>query len=557
MLVVPKRYLVVGGVAGGAACAARLRRLDEKAEIVLFERGPDISFANCGLPYYLGGAIPQRQHLLVASPQRFQEWLNVEVRTRHCVRRIDRAGRSIEVENLQTGACSVERYDALVLSPGAKPVRPPLPGIDLPGVFTLRSLEDADRMQAWLEKHRPDRAVVVGGGYIGLEMAENLHRRGIHVTLLEAASQVMSPMDAEMVAPVHAELRRQGVDLRLNCAVAGFAESQAGQLEVLATGGERIAAGLAVLAVGVKPDVDLARDAGLEIGALGGIRVDEQMRTSDAAIWAVGDAVEVRDVVTGQWCLLALAGPAARQARVAADAICGRATVFRGGQGTAIVGVFGLTLAMTGASEKRLRAAGIPYEKSYTHSTHHAGYYPGAEMMTIKLLFAPDTGRLLGAQAVGGAGVDKRIDVLAMALQKQATVFDLEEAELCYAPQYGSAKDPVNMAGFVAANIVRGDVNVAHWDDWRARRAEGNQEPLVLDVRTTAEAARGAVPGSVNIPLGELRARLGELPRDREIWVHCGVGQRSYYATRVLRQNGFQVRNLSGGMKSYQSAQLG
>jgi len=552
-----KRYLVVGGVAGGAACAARLRRLDEKAEIVLLERGADISFANCGLPYYLGGVIPERQRLLVAGPARFREWLNVEVRTRHEVRRIDRAARTIEVEDLQTGARSAERYDALVLSPGAQPVRPPLPGIDLPGVFTLRSLEDADRMLAWLQERRPDRAVVVGGGYIGLEMVENLHRRGVGVTVLEAASQVMAPMDPEMVAPVHAELRRQGVDLRLNRGVAGFAQGKDGQLEVLATGGERFAAGLAVLAVGVKPDIALARDAGLEIGALGGIRVDEHMRTSDPAIWAVGDAVEVRDVVTGQWCLIALAGPAARQARVAADAICGRASAFRGGQGTAIVGVFGLTVAITGASEKRLRAAGIPYEKSYTHSPHHAGYYPGAEMMTIKLLFAPDSGRLLGAQGVGGAGVDKRIDVLAMALQMQATVFDLEEAELCYAPQYGSAKDPVNMAGFVAANIVRGDVEVAHWDQWLARRPATSLGPLVLDVRTAAEASQGAVPGSVNIPLGELRARLDELPRDREIWVHCGVGQRSYYATRVLRQNGFQVRNLSGGMKSFQSAQLG
>lgn len=550
-----KRYLVVGGVAGGAACAARLRRLDEKAKIVLFERGPDISFANCGLPYYLGGVIAERQRLLVAGPARFREWLNVEVRTRHEVCRIDRAARTVEVRDLQTGTTSIEPYDALVLSPGAQPVRPPLPGIDLPGVFTLRSLEDADRMLGWLQERRPDRAVVIGGGYIGLEMVENLHRRGIHVTLLEAASQVMSPMDPEMVAPVHAELRRQGVDLHLNRGVAGFERRADGQLEVLATGGERFAAGIAVLAIGVKPDIALARDAGLEIGALGGIRVNERMRTSDPAIWAVGDAVEVRDVVTGQWCLIALAGPAARQARVAADAICGRSSTFRGGQGTAVVGVFGLTLAITGASEKRLRAAGMPYEKSYTHSSHHAGYYPGAEMMTIKLVFAPDSGRILGAQAVGGSGVDKRIDVVAMALQMQATVFDLEEAELCYAPQYGSAKDPVNMAGFVAANIVRGDVEVAHWDDWLTLPPLANQGPLVLDVRTAAEAAQGAVPGSVNIPLGELRARLGELPRDREIWVHCGVGQRSYYATRVLRQNGFRVRNLSGGMKSFQSAQ--
>jgi rhodanese-related sulfurtransferase len=388
-------------------------------------------------------------------------------------------------------------------------------------------------------------------------MVENLRRRGIEVTVLEAASQVMSSMDPEMVAPVHAELRRQGVDLRLANGVAGFERAPDEQIEVLTANGERFTAGVVLLAIGVKPNVALARDAGLEIGALGGIRVDEQMRTSDPAIWAVGDAVEIRDFVTGQWSLIPLAGPAARQGRIAADAICGRNSTFRGSQGTAIVGVFDLTLAITGVSEKRLRAAGMRYEKSYTHSPHHAGYYPGAEMMTIKLLFAPDSGRILGAQGVGRSGVDKRIDVLAIAIQKQATVYDLEEAELCYAPQYGSAKDPVNMAGFVAANAMRGDVDLSHWDEWLARRDSGHELPAVLDVRTAAEAAQGAVPGSVNIPLGELRARLGELPRDREIWVHCGVGQRSYYAARVLRQNGFQVRNLSGGMKSFQAAKKG
>lgn len=552
-----KRILIIGGVAGGAACAARLRRLDEKAEIVLFERGPDISFANCGLPYFLGGVISERQSLLVAGPGRFRDWLNVAVRTGHDVRRIDRAARTIDVVNLQSGACTTEHYDALVLSPGAQPVRPPLPGIDLEGIFSLRNLEDTDQINAWLQGRRPVRAVVVGGGYIGLEMVENLHRRGVEVTVLEAASQVMSPMDPEMVAPVYAELRRQGVDLRLNNGVAGFERGRDGEIEVRAAGGERFAAGLVILAIGVKPDVALAHDAGLEIGSLGGIRVDEQMRTSDPAIWAAGDAVEVRDFITDQWSLIPLAGPAARQGRIAADAICGRNSTFRGSQGTAIVGVFGLTLAGTGASEKRLRAAGMRYEKSYTHSPHHAGYYPGAEMMAIKLLFEPGSGRILGAQAVGGAGVDKRIDVLAMAIQKQATVYDLEEAELCYAPQYGSAKDPANMAGFVAANVLRGDVDVSHWQEWFARRESGRELPLVLDVRTPSEAAQGAVPGSVNIPLGEIRARLGELPRDREIWVHCGVGQRSYYATRVLRQNGFQVRNLSGGMKSFQSAKNG
>jgi NADPH-dependent 2,4-dienoyl-CoA reductase/sulfur reductase-like enzyme/rhodanese-related sulfurtransferase len=552
-----KRILIVGGVAGGAACAARLRRLDEKAEIFVYERGADISFANCGLPYYLGGVISQRQRLLVATAERFRDWLNVEVRVRHDVRRIDRAARTIEVLNLQTGAGTIEPYDALVLAPGAEAARPPLPGIDLHGIFTLRNLDDTDRIHAWLEQRRPARAAVVGGGYIGLEMVENLHRRGIESTLLEAANQVMLPMDPEMVAPVHAELRRQGVDLRLSNSVAGFETAPDERLQVITSGGDRFVAGMVLFAGGVRPNTKLACDAGLEIGSLGGIRVDAQMRTSDPAIWAVGDAVEVRDFVTGQWSLIALAGPAARQARVAADAICGRSTAFRGCQGTSVVGVFDLTVAITGASEKRLRAAGMRFEKSYTHSVHHAAYYPGAEMMTVKLLFDPESGRILGAQAVGKAGVDKRIDVLAMAVQKQATVYDLEEAELCYAPQYGSAKDPVNMAGFVAANVLRGDVDLSHWQQWLDRHESGEGLPLVVDVRTAAEAAAGAVPGSLNIPLGELRARLGELPRDREIWVHCGVGQRSYYAARILRQNGFNVRNLSGGMRSFQATKKG
>ncbi|MGQ9576301.1 MAG: FAD-dependent oxidoreductase [Thermoguttaceae bacterium] len=545
-----KRVLIVGGVAGGAACATRLRRLDEQAEIFVFERGPDVSFANCGLPYYLGGVIRDRQQLLVATPERFRDWFKIEIRVRQEVRRIDRDQRTVEVVNVETGGRSVEPYDALVLSPGASPIRPAWPGVDLPGIFTLRSLEDADRIQSWIEQQRPVRAVVVGAGYIGLEMAENLARRGMEVTLLELTCQVMPPMDPEMVTPVHAELRHQGVHLELASEVIGFEPGPNEKVAVLARNGRRWTAGVVILAIGVRPNVELARQAGLEIGALGGIRVDQQMRTSDPAIWAVGDAVEVRDLVTQQWTLCQLAGPAARQGRVAADAICGRDAKFRGVLGTAVVGVFDWTLAMTGASEKRLRAAGIPFLTSYTHWGHHAAYYPGAETITIKLMFAPDSGRVLGAQAVGKAGVERRIDVLAAAIQRGATVYDLEEMELCYAPQYGSARDPINIAGFAAANILRGDVELAHWHQWDERRQHPAEMPLVLDVRTTAEAAAGAVPGAVTIPLGELRARLGDLPRDREIWVHCGIGQRSYYASRILRQNGFRVRNLSGGMRT-------
>jgi rhodanese-related sulfurtransferase len=384
-------------------------------------------------------------------------------------------------------------------------------------------------------------------------MAENLTHRNIEVVLLEAASHVMAAMDPEMVAPVHAELQRHGVDLHLGDGLAAIEPAEDDRLRVISSQGQRLTAGMVLLGVGVRPSVELARRAGLQIGSLGGIRVDDRMQTSDPAVWAVGDAVEVRDFITGQWTLCPLAGPAARQGRIAAEAICGRDTRFRGTQGTAVVGVFELTAAITGPSEQRLKAAGIPYQKSYTHSLDHAGYYPGAEMLAMKLLFDPASGRILGAQAVGRRGVEKRIDVVATAIQKQATVFDLEEAELCYAPQYGSAKDPVNMAGFVAGNVLRGDVDLSHWEDWQALQAAGKEPPLVVDVRTRGEAAAGAVPGSVNVPLGELRARLGELPRDREIWVHCGVGQRSYYAARVLRQHGFRVRNLSGGMRSFQA----
>jgi NADPH-dependent 2,4-dienoyl-CoA reductase/sulfur reductase-like enzyme/rhodanese-related sulfurtransferase len=547
-----RRILIVGGVAGGASCAARLRRMDESAEIFLFERGADVSFANCGLPYYIGGAIANRNQLLVSTPERFRDLLKVEVRTRHEVRSIDRPNRTIEVQNVSTGAVSRESYDVLVLAPGAEPVRPNLPGIDLPGIFTLRNLHDTDRIQKWISQHRISRAVVVGAGYIGLEMVENLVRRGVTVTLLEAAQQIMPPMDREMVAPVYDELHKQGVDLHTDSAVVAFEAGADETVTVVTKREERFAADLVLLAIGVKPDVKLALDAGLEIGSTGGIRVDDQMRTSDPAIFAVGDAVEVRDFVTGQPALIPLAGPASRQGRIAADAICGRNARFRGTQGTAVVGIFDLTLAMTGATEKSLRRAGMAFEKSYTHGPHHASYYPGAERISIKLLFAPDSGRVLGAQAVGRAGVEKRIDIIAMAIQKGATVFDLEEAELCYAPQYGSVKDPVNIAGFAASNILRGDVDVAHWSDWLQLQAAG-QTPVTLDVRPATAVAAAAIPGTIRIPLGELRTRLDELPRDREIWVHCMVGQTSYNAVRMLRQHGFRVRNLSGGITSYKT----
>ena len=546
-----KRVLIIGGVAGGASCATRLRRLDEQAEIFIFERGPDVSFANCGLPYYVGGVIQERHKLLMVKPERFRDWFKIEVRIRHAVKQIDRAARTIEVENLQTRATSVERYDHLVLATGASPIRPELPGIDLPGIFTMRNLEDVDAINAWILHRKAARAVVVGGGFLGLEMAENLSRRGLEVTLVEMRDQIMPPMDAEMVAPAQEELRGQGVELALGQTVAGFETAPEERITVVTQEGPRHTGGVVILAMGVRPDAQLARSAGLEIGSLGGVRVDDRMRSSDPAVFAVGDAVEVGDFVTGQLVVAPLAGPANRQGRIAADVIAGRDARYRGTQGTSVVGVFDLTLAMTGATEKTLRRYNIPFEKSYTHSLHHAGYFPGGEMIALKLLFSPEDGRILGAQAVGKAGVEKRIDVLSLAIQKRATVYDLEEAELCYAPQYGSAKDPINMAGFVAANLLRGDVEVAHWSEWQARRAAGPELPLVLDVRTPGEFAAGAVPGAVNIPLGELRTRLNELSRDGEIWVHCGVGQRAYYAVRILKQHGFRARNLSGGMRTY------
>ncbi len=547
-----KRVIIVGGVAGGASCAARLRRLDETAEIFMYERGSHVSFANCGLPYYVGGVIEDRKKLLVATPEQFRDMFSIEVRTGREVGKIDREAKTVEVTNLFKGTVLTEPYDALVLAPGAYPVRPPIEGIELPGILSVRTLDDADQVNEWIEHCNAQRAVVVGAGYIGLEMTENLVRRGIDVTVLERLAQPMSTMDAEMVTPVYSVLNREGVDLRLSNGVSHFESAADDTITVVADGGERFPADVVILSVGVKPEVKLAQEAGLEIGEAGGIRVDEQMRTSDPSIFAVGDAVEVKDVVTGKMKLIPLAGPANRQARIAADVICGRDSTYRGTQGSAVVGLFDLTLAMTGANEKSLQAAEIPYVKTYTHSPNHAGYYPGAKTLSLKLLYAPETGRILGAQAVGGPGVDKRIDVIAMAIQKGGTIHDLEEAELCYSPQFGNAKDPVNIAGFAAGNRLRGDVDTVYWEDWRERTADGDGSLTVLDVRPSSVVdKKGSIPGTVHIPLGELRSRMGELSRDDEIWVHCMVGQSSYYACRILAQHGFLVRNLSGGMMSY------
>ncbi len=541
------KLLIVGGVAGGASAAARARRLSEDAHIVLFERGRDVSFANCGLPYYLGGEIAERDKLLVVTPERLRKRFNLDVRVRTSVEAIDRVGKKVRVRDLASGREYEEAYDKLILAPGAAPLRPPLPGIDLPGIFTLRTLQDMDRIKERLDRG-VRQAVVVGAGFIGLELVENLVRRGVATTMVELQDQVLPPFDREMTTPVAEHLAARGVALLLGQSAEAFEEAPGG-LVVRLKSGQRLPAQLVVLGVGVRPENRLAVAAGLEVGPRGGIRVNEQLQTSDPDVYAVGDAIEVQDFVTGEPTQVPLAGPANRQGRLAADHVFGRPARYRGTQGTAVVRVFEITAAMTGASEKALRRAGRAFRKVYVHPTHHAGYYPGAEAMTLKLLFDPTTGRVLGAQAVGGAGVDKRIDVLAVAIQAGLTVYDLEEAELAYAPQYGSAKDPINMAGFVAAGLLRGEHPQV---DVEAVLAEPPaRRPLLVDVRTPQEFAAGHLPGAVNLPVDELRSRLGELPRGRPLAVYCQVGQRGYLATRILRQAGLPAANVGGGYKTY------
>jgi NADPH-dependent 2,4-dienoyl-CoA reductase/sulfur reductase-like enzyme/rhodanese-related sulfurtransferase len=550
----PQRLVIVGGVAGGASAAARARRLCEACEITVFERGPHVSFANCGLPYFVGGEIAEKNGLLLQTPETLRARFNLDVRVRSEVESIDRAAQAVQVRELATGRAYAQPYDALVLSTGATPLRPPIPGIDRAGHFAVRNIPDVEAIMAWLQERAGGRAVVVGGGYIGLEMAEQLHRRGLGVTVVEALPQVMTPLDPELAAWLHQELRAHGLTLHLNDPVAAFEAPAPGESArasvVVLKSGRRIGADLVVLGLGVRPDAALAKAAGLALGALGGIRVNEQMQTSDPKIYAVGDAVEVRDRVTGAWNLVPLAGPANRQGRIAADHILGRPARYEGTWGTAILRLFHLVAGCTGANEKTLRKLNLPYEALHLHPGSHAGYYPGAEPIAMKVLFAPDSGRLLGAQAVGRDGVDKRIDVLATALQAGLTVHDLARLELAYAPPFGSAKDPVNLAGMAAQNVLAGDVALAQWHE--VARLDP-QRQVLLDVRRATERTQGALPGSRHIPLDELRARLNELPRDREIIVHCQSGQRSYFACRMLAQHGFHVRNLAGSYRTWQA----
>jgi NADPH-dependent 2,4-dienoyl-CoA reductase/sulfur reductase-like enzyme/rhodanese-related sulfurtransferase len=546
----PTRVLIIGGVAGGASCAARARRLSENAEIIIFDRGAHVSFANCGLPYFVGDVIKEEEHLLMATPELFRERFNIEVRLQSEVQAIDRRSKIITVKDLRSGTIYEEDYDALVLSPGASPIRPDLPGIGSPGIFSLRTIPDSRQIKEWITRRSARRAVIVGGGYIGMEMTENLLNLGLQVTVIEMQPQVMPLLDSEMVSPIHEELLQHRVSLRLNETVVGFERHADHTLAVQLKSGDNVPADLVVLAIGVRPETALARQAGIAIGHFGGIRVDEQMRTSDEHIWAVGDAVEVVDVLTGSHGVIPLAGPANRQGRIAADVIMGREARFRGVQGTSVVGILGLVVAFTGPSEKTLRRIGFweqnaNYEKVYLHPGHHASYYPGASPISLKLIFRRDDGRVVSAQGIGRGGVEKRIDVISMAIQQKATVYDLEEAELCYAPQFGSAKDPVNMAGMIAANVLRGDARIAHWSELK----EG--EVFLLDVRDPHEFGQDHAEGAVNIPLNDLRRRMDELPKDREIWAYCGVGQRSYYAARALSQYGFDIKNVSGGFKTF------
>ena len=542
------KLLIVGGVAGGASAAARARRLSEDAHIILFERGPDVSFANCGLPYYIGDEITHRDKLLVATPERLHSRLNLDVRVRTQVEAIDRKAKKVRVRDLATGREYEESYDKLILAPGAAPLRPPIPGIDLPSVFTLRSLGDTDRIKLAVDRG-VRHAVLLGGGFISLELAENFARRGIATTVVEKNEQVLMPFDREMTTPIAEQLAAHGVRLVLGQTAEAF-ESTSDGLLVRLQSGMSLPAQLVVLGIGVRPENQLAAAAGLEVGPRGGIQVNDHLQTSDPDIYAVGDAIEVKDFVTGQPTQVPLAGPANRQGRIAADNAFGHEVKYRGTQGTAIIRVFDLTAAMTGASEKTLQRVKRPFRKIYIHPTQHAGYYPGAEQMTLKLLFDPETGKVLGAQGVGGAGVDKRIDVLAVAIQAGMTVFDLEEMELAYAPQYGSAKDPINMAGFVAAGLLRGEHPQV--DVEQVLVATDQDQPFLLDVRTPTEYASGHIPGAVNLPVDELRSRVKELPRDRTIAAYCQVGQRGYLATRILQQAGFQAANIGGGYRTYQ-----
>lgn len=544
------KVIIIGGVAGGATTAARIRRVDESAEIILLEKGKYISYANCGLPYYIGGVIEEREKLFVQTPEAFSTRFRVDVRTENEVIFIDRKRKTVTVRQSSEDTYE-ESYDKLLISTGASPVRPPLPGIDLSGIFTLRNVADTDKIKAYIDSHAPRQAVVVGAGFIGLEMAENLHAQGAKVSIVEMGNQVMAPIDFSMASLVHQHLMDKGVNLYLEQAVASFERDGKG-LKVTFKNGQSIAADIVILSIGVRPETNLARAAGLTIGPAGGIAVNDYLQTSDESIYAIGDAIEYRHPITGKPWLNYLAGPANRQGRIAADNILGAEIPYEGSIGTSIAKVFDMTVASTGLPGKRLRVEGIDYMSSTIHPSSHAGYYPDAMPMSIKITFDKQTGRLYGGQIVGYDGVDKRIDELALVIKHEGTIYDLMKVEQAYAPPFSSAKDPVALAGYVAEDIIIGKTNPIYWRELRDIEMENK---FLLDVRTPDEFALGTLPGAVNIPLDELRDRLTELPKDRMIYTFCAVGLRGYLAYRILTQHGFEkVRNLSGGLKTYRAA---
>ena len=542
-----KKILIIGSVAAGASSAARLRRLDEKADIIMFEMGPYMSYANCGLAYAVGKVIADIDFLLVQTPEEFNERFNVDVRINNEAVKIDRHKKEVHIHDLQTGRKYTETYDKLILAPGAEPVVPAIDGIDSKRVFTIKTIPDTERIKSFIETEKPKKALIIGAGYIGLEMAENLARLGISVGIIEALNQPLAFLDAEMSNIISKHLVSKNVALWLGEKVLSIKESKSGLTAKLSSGSE-LDCDFVVCAAGVRPRTELANDAGLAIGKTGGIKVDEYLRTNDHDIYAAGDAIETADTVLGMPRLNMLAGPANKQGRIAADNICGRNVKYKTAPSTAIVNIFELTAATTGANETQLRQCSIPYEKIYLHPFHHGTYYPGAKQMSIKLLFSKPDGRILGAQIVGREGVDKRIDIIATAIYAGQTVFDLQNLELAYAPQYGSAKDPINMAGFAAANSLDGTVDIKHISGLE-------DSDFVLDVRTLPEAKKGMIPKAVHIPLDELRSNLTGLPKDRTIYVYCGTGLRSYIAARILKQNGFDVKNLPGGYMTYMSNQ--
>ena len=544
------KIIIIGGVAGGATTAARIRRTNETAEIILLEKGKYISYANCGLPYYIGGVIEEREKLFVQTPEAFSTRFRVDVRTENEVIFIDRKRKTVTVRQSSEDSYE-ESYDKLLISTGASPVRPPLPGIDLNGIFTLRNVTDTDRIKEYINSHAPRKAVVIGAGFIGLEMAENLHAQGAKVSIVEMGNQVMAPIDFSMASLVHQHLMDKGVNLYLEQAVASF-ERDGKELKVIFKNGESISADIVILSIGVRPETTLARAAELTIGEAGGIAVNDYLQTSDESIYAIGDAIEFRHPITGKPWLNYLAGPANRQGRIVADNILGAHIPYEGAIGTSIAKVFDMTVASTGLPGKRLRQAEINYMSSTIHPASHAGYYPDAMPMSIKITFDPKTGKLYGGQIVGYDGVDKRIDEIALVIKHEGTVYDLMKVEQAYAPPFSSAKDPVAVAGYVAENIITGKVQPVYWRQLRDIELENN---FLLDVRTHDEFSLNTLPGAVNIPLDELRDRLDELPKDKMIYTFCAVGLRGYLAYRILIQHGFEkVRNLSGGLKTYRAA---